>query len=78
MSLIEQARLTEEEADLALDGALHEGRPAGALYRALEEAQLSKALWAVVEWLHEGRNFAGIRAAILVGMLEAAGLERPK
>ena len=51
INLVERARLTEEEEDAVLDVVPHPGEPSGALLDAIADAQLAKAMWAVVDWL---------------------------
>ena len=86
MNLIERARLTGAEIkDL---GFTYEDLSD---YRYLTDAQLAKALWAVVDWLgaFEKPTFGGdfflvIQATqdriqrVIQEQLEAAGIERPQ
>jgi len=73
MNLIEKARLTPEELRAIYDSNI--GSRGRCSYRDFSEAQLAKALWAVVDWIFE--NHTALAAMKIISELEAAGLKRP-
>uniref|UniRef100_A0A6M3LH11 Uncharacterized protein n=1 Tax=viral metagenome TaxID=1070528 RepID=A0A6M3LH11_9ZZZZ len=81
MSLVEQAKLTDEELEaFDLRDAVDDMYGVrGEELRGIADAQLAKALWAVVGWLQISRHkMVRWEGGNLGAMVEMAGIEKPK